>query len=199
MKNDDEFFNELQLGYIEVQQQIIELLCNYRENLNTLFKKTNNNHYKIMIYACIELVTEQLLNMPDHKEREMELIFRSATIREMEIIALIYKGFTQTQISQKLCISINTLKNHLKNIIQKLQDDTEINEILVQHGIKLNNSYKTIKEISLISLDFFDTGEKCTHLRCLVIKSFFEFGAKRLIKQVSDKDARQYITKILRD
>ena len=94
MKNDDEyeFFNELQLGYVEVQQQIIELLYNYIENLNTLFKKTNNNHYKSMIYACKELAMELLFNMPNYKEREMELIFRSATIREMEIIPLIYKG-----------------------------------------------------------------------------------------------------------
>ncbi len=40
--------------------------------------------------------------------------------REIEILALIEKGFSNIDISQKLYLSINTVKTHLLNIYTKL-------------------------------------------------------------------------------
>ncbi|WP_234110854.1 response regulator transcription factor [Chryseobacterium sp. R2A-55] len=39
--------------------------------------------------------------------------------RETEIIALLAKGFNTMQISERLCISIHTVRTHRKNILQK--------------------------------------------------------------------------------
>lgn len=43
------------------------------------------------------------------------------TPREMEILALIADGLTDREIAEKLFISVNTAKTHLKNILTKLQ------------------------------------------------------------------------------
>ncbi len=40
--------------------------------------------------------------------------------REFEIVQLIYQGITNNQIAEKIYVSINTVKTHLKNIFLKL-------------------------------------------------------------------------------
>jgi ATP/maltotriose-dependent transcriptional regulator MalT len=41
--------------------------------------------------------------------------------RELEILALVVKGWANAQISQQLVISRNTVKVHLRNIFEKIQ------------------------------------------------------------------------------
>ena len=48
------------------------------------------------------------------------------TARESEVLQLVAKGKTNKDISQDLFISENTVKNHLKNILQKLQLDNRV-------------------------------------------------------------------------
>jgi two-component system, NarL family, nitrate/nitrite response regulator NarL len=43
------------------------------------------------------------------------------TARELEIVELIDQGFSNKQISRRLCIELSTVKNHVHNILQKLQ------------------------------------------------------------------------------
>lgn len=43
------------------------------------------------------------------------------TQRELEVIKYIVKGFTSTQIAEKLFISIRTVETHRKNVLQKLK------------------------------------------------------------------------------
>ena len=43
------------------------------------------------------------------------------TEREVEVLGLIAKGSSNQQISDSLCISLNTVKTHIKNIFQKLE------------------------------------------------------------------------------
>ncbi|HEY9686110.1 MAG TPA: response regulator transcription factor [Coleofasciculaceae cyanobacterium] len=42
------------------------------------------------------------------------------TEREIDVLKLVTKGLNNAEISEKLCISLNTVKTHLKNIFQKL-------------------------------------------------------------------------------
>lgn len=42
------------------------------------------------------------------------------TSREMEVLELISKGFTNQQIAQNLVIEVGTVKNHVHNILEKL-------------------------------------------------------------------------------
>jgi two-component system nitrate/nitrite response regulator NarL len=44
----------------------------------------------------------------------------SLTGRELEVLELIGKGFTNQQIAEKLVIEIGTVKNHVHNILEKL-------------------------------------------------------------------------------
>lgn len=44
----------------------------------------------------------------------------SLTSREMEVLELISKGFTNQQIAQHLVIEVGTVKNHVHNILEKL-------------------------------------------------------------------------------
>lgn len=43
------------------------------------------------------------------------------TERELEVLNLIAKGCSNQEISDNLCISLNTVKTHIKNIFQKLE------------------------------------------------------------------------------
>ena len=43
------------------------------------------------------------------------------TEREVDVLKLITEGLNNAEISEKLCISMNTVKTHLKNIFQKLE------------------------------------------------------------------------------
>ncbi len=43
------------------------------------------------------------------------------THREMQIAKLINKGFSNKEIAKELCIEVSTVKNHVHNILEKLQ------------------------------------------------------------------------------
>ncbi|QWU13934.1 two component transcriptional regulator, LuxR family [Paenibacillus sophorae] len=48
------------------------------------------------------------------------------TFREREILALVAKGLSNREISSRLIISEHTVKNHLKNIMQKLHMENRV-------------------------------------------------------------------------
>ncbi|NBI29708.1 response regulator transcription factor [Chengkuizengella marina] len=54
----------------------------------------------------------------EYKVKEMRALITPA---ELEILNLIYQGKTQTQISDSLVVSIRTVKNHVSNILRKLE------------------------------------------------------------------------------
>ncbi|HNR16689.1 MAG TPA: response regulator [Chitinophagaceae bacterium] len=56
-------------------------------------------------------------------------LISSMSEREFELSQLVYDGNTNTQIAEKLFISINTVKTHLKNIYLKLDANTRIDVI----------------------------------------------------------------------
>lgn len=47
--------------------------------------------------------------------------FAMLTEREIDVLKLVTQGLNNAEISDKLCISMNTVKTHLKNIFQKLE------------------------------------------------------------------------------
>jgi DNA-binding NarL/FixJ family response regulator len=50
--------------------------------------------------------------------------------REFEIIQLIYEGITNNQVAEKIFVSVNTVKTHLKNIYLKLDANTRYGVII---------------------------------------------------------------------
>jgi two-component system, NarL family, nitrate/nitrite response regulator NarL len=55
-----------------------------------------------------------------------ETIPVSLTPRECEILARVASGETNKQIAQRLVIAENTVKNHIKNLLEKLQLDNRV-------------------------------------------------------------------------
>lgn len=61
----------------------------------------------------------------------------SLTERELVVLRLVASGASNAQIAEELCISINTVKSHLRSILEKLQLDnrTQAATYAVQHGL----------------------------------------------------------------
>ncbi len=57
--------------------------------------------------------------------------------REMEVLALIVKGYGNKQIAYELGIAEHTVKNHVKSILNKLgaEDRTQAATAAIQRGI----------------------------------------------------------------
>ena len=62
-----------------------------------------------------------------HERKRAELLLRSLTPREIEVLKLLARGFTNRQIARELYISANTAKFHVQHVIEKLgvRDRTE--------------------------------------------------------------------------
>jgi DNA-binding NarL/FixJ family response regulator len=56
---------------------------------------------------------------------ENTLIARGLTAREIEILNLVAKGFTNVAISDSLCIDVKTVRHHINNIYSKLKTSDE--------------------------------------------------------------------------
>ncbi len=69
-----------------------------------------------------------------HKDTESKPCLSS---RELEIVGLVANGLTNKEIAQKLCITDNTSKVHIKNILSKLQlkNRQHLAAYAVQHGL----------------------------------------------------------------
>ncbi|EKE03658.1 MAG: two component transcriptional regulator, LuxR family [uncultured bacterium] len=68
---------------------------------------SNGKSAKVMDESC-----------PEESEEKIQL-----TDREMDVLRLIVDGYSNAEISEKLCVSIHTAKAHVCNILQKLSVD----------------------------------------------------------------------------
>jgi NarL family two-component system response regulator LiaR len=70
-------------------------------------------------------------------ERDRSNLFTELTERELEVLTLIAKGYTNQKIAGDLVISIGTVKGHVSNILSKLQlaDRTQAAVYAWQEGI----------------------------------------------------------------
>jgi NarL family two-component system response regulator LiaR len=64
-------------------------------------------------------------------------LFTDLTEREMEVLKLIAKGYTNSKIAEQLVISVGTVKGHVSNILSKLQlaDRTQAAVYAWQEGL----------------------------------------------------------------
>jgi two-component system nitrate/nitrite response regulator NarL len=62
------------------------------------------------------------------------------TEREIEIVKKINEGYSYKEIAKQLYVSINTVKNHVKNIFRKLEVDNKVQVVTKALEYKLINS-----------------------------------------------------------
>ena len=62
---------------------------------------------------------------------------QALTERELFVLRLVASGASNQEIAQKLSISVNTVKSHLKNILEKLQleNRTQAATYALKHGL----------------------------------------------------------------
>ncbi|WP_147535082.1 response regulator [Bacillus marasmi] len=86
------------------------------------------------IPVSYEFVNEVLQTMSSHPKKNTSTIPNPLSQREMEILKLVAKGYTNKEISNISFISENTVKNHLKNITKKLGIKNRVH--LTRHAIE---------------------------------------------------------------
>jgi len=86
------------------------------------------NNFPEQLFGCLIDLTEQLNNRHRNKADSLDLnsnnefeLIASLSKREIEILRLIVKGFTDKEIGVELNISYYTADTHRKNIINKLK------------------------------------------------------------------------------
>ena len=68
-----------------------------------------------------KLITEFAALSKRSQERQQQVPAPKLTEREMEVLKLVAKGLNNRDIAKQLFISENTVKNHIRNILEKLQ------------------------------------------------------------------------------
>jgi DNA-binding NarL/FixJ family response regulator len=82
-------------------------------------------------------VAVRVINQFGKEESSEDILFKDLTEREMEVLNLIAKGYTNQKIAEDLVITIGTVKGHVSNILSKLQlaDRTKAAVYAWQKGI----------------------------------------------------------------
>ncbi len=82
-------------------------------------------------------VASRLIKQFSREEPDRSHLFSELTEREMEVLTLIARGFTNQKISDDLVINIGTVKGHVSNILSKLHlaDRTQAAVYAWQEGI----------------------------------------------------------------
>lgn len=102
---------------------------NYRFKFYPLMLPDNDSN--ILNYYIAHIIPEDKKEEETYRKRTSEF---GLTARETEIVDLIAKGFNNKEIAAKLCISYNTARTHVENILNKL-DITNRTAILSTLGI----------------------------------------------------------------
>ncbi len=74
----------------------------------------------ISLFDEYKRIEEKILRLTS-RETETGELEKSLSQREKEIVSYVVKGFTNTQIAEKLCLSKHTVITHRRNIANKIQ------------------------------------------------------------------------------
>lgn len=87
--------------------------------------------------AMTRAMAARLLKSVANQATTSDLGQEALTNREIDVLRLVAQGASNPQIAETLCISINTVKSHLKNILEKLQleNRTQAATYAVQSGL----------------------------------------------------------------
>ena len=90
------------------------------EEVATAIRAVNEGQSLISPSMASKLLTE-FASMIKRGDERQQLPTPRLTEREMEVLKLVAKGMNNRDIAKELFISENTVKNHIRNILEKLQ------------------------------------------------------------------------------
>jgi two-component system nitrate/nitrite response regulator NarL len=87
--------------------------------------------------ALTRAMAARLLKRVAHHAAHDEGVAPVLTEREIEVLRLVVQGASNPEIAAKLCVSVNTVKTHIRNILEKLHLDnrTQVAGYAVQSGL----------------------------------------------------------------
>ena len=89
--------------------------------LNSAVEAVSNNYIWLIPQITTQLLKDMAENKDDSSEKvDEEKLFENLTKTEKVIAKLLKNSYTNTNISEELDISINTVKTHVKHIYEKL-------------------------------------------------------------------------------
>lgn len=130
-------------GYINEKFQLPFLFLTSYSDKETLerAKKVKPSGYIVKpfnektLLASLEIAISNFTSESNHSLPSLSLekinnyLLSQLSVREFELVQLLYEGITNTQIAERLFISVNTVKTHLKSIYLKLDAGTRIEVI----------------------------------------------------------------------
>ncbi len=130
-------------GYINEKFQLPFLFLTSYSDKETLerAKKVKPSGYIVKpfnektLLASLEIAISNFTTEKNHSLPPLNLgkvnsyLLSPISDREFELVQLLYEGITNTQIAERLFISVNTVKTHLKSIYLKLDAGTRIEVI----------------------------------------------------------------------
>jgi len=124
---DEHIFPALQAGAISYLLKDVKA-----EELVEAIRRASKGEATLHPRVAARLIKQFNLGEPDRKN-----LFTELTDREVDVLTLIARGFTNQKIAEELVISIGTVKGHVSNILSKLHlaDRTQVAVYAWQEGI----------------------------------------------------------------
>ncbi len=76
--------------------------------------------YMTALAAMGEMMINSTARGGDNGAVNIEMLSEQLTAREMDVLELLIQGYSNREISERLFISVHTVKNHITNIFQKI-------------------------------------------------------------------------------
>lgn len=92
--------------------------CSAKEIVESVVETSKGN--KFFCGQILDRIREEKINVDDIEFDELSCEPITLSERELEVIALIAEGYTNTQVADKLFLSAHTVTTHRKNIMKKL-------------------------------------------------------------------------------
>lgn len=94
-----------------------------KDDTEVLYQAIKTAHAGVFQFSkeIAQTIVQQLKQINNnHKEKKQNSIVNLLTSREREVVELVAKGATNREVAQELVISENTVKNHISNILGRL-------------------------------------------------------------------------------
>lgn len=94
-----------------------------KDDTEVLYQAIKTAHAGVFQFSkeIAQTIVDQLKKIKkDHKDKPNTHMINQLTSRELEVVELVAKGSTNKEIANELVISENTVKNHISNIINRL-------------------------------------------------------------------------------
>lgn len=104
------------------------MVLNFFECVEKMKEKLNEYNYLLrndMTPEDFEKINSFIQEL-NHNIQEADKIKRILTKRELEILEMVSKGLSNTEIANILFVSINTVKAHVSKLLEKMNVDNRI-------------------------------------------------------------------------